>query len=262
MTTCTCGYHAPEQHGPSGCTMLGCDCKWDGKPEAKSAPTIKEALAHVLTCETAHCCGSPVVDIALIRSALTAAESELAAANLDAAELRKAVEKGMRERFDLSEQLKALKSSPSDDNRPAAAVDLDTLRKVAEATKAARLAFVNCKESAHNMMAATLKQSDMLTTDMRLKEACTESVILQLIAELTELRAASRMKPFWFDDSSPIGEGQSYLFAVQTDGETCYFVDAIVWDAETPAEWSNGEHGWTIDDVTYYSPLPAAPVST
>lgn len=33
---CTCYYHAPEQHGPKGCTswtiMKGqCPCKWDGK---------------------------------------------------------------------------------------------------------------------------------------------------------------------------------------------------------------------------------------
>lgn len=31
VAACTCFYHAPELHGPNGCTNLGCDCKWDGK---------------------------------------------------------------------------------------------------------------------------------------------------------------------------------------------------------------------------------------
>lgn len=40
---CTCGYHAPEQHGPNGCTMLGCGCKWDGLQAV--VPDVAGALA-------------------------------------------------------------------------------------------------------------------------------------------------------------------------------------------------------------------------
>jgi hypothetical protein len=42
----------------------------------KDAPSIADALGHANTCEFAHCCGSPVLDISLIRSALRKAAAE------------------------------------------------------------------------------------------------------------------------------------------------------------------------------------------
>jgi hypothetical protein len=43
--SCTCFYHAPEVHGPGGCDLVGCACKWDGKLTlAESRRVIIERL--------------------------------------------------------------------------------------------------------------------------------------------------------------------------------------------------------------------------
>lgn len=67
------------------------------------------------------------------------------------------------------------------------------------------------------------------------------------------------------DNLLTVNEGESYWFAVQvsTNGNPPhweYFSDAIVWDSETEADWSDGAHGWGIDDVHWYRPLPPPPV--
>jgi len=83
-----------------------------------------------------------------------------------------------------------------------------------------------------------------------------------LLAELRSLRAAGEWKPFFFDDATPIKEGQIYLFAVPLSDDTYdIFTDAIVWDAETEADWRDGAHGWSISNVTHYrEAVPSPPV--
>jgi len=70
-------------------------------------------------------------------------------------------------------------------------------------------------------------------------------------------------KPFFFGDSTPIREGQSYLFAAgSATAGWSYFHDALVWDAETYAQWREGDHGFATEDVKFYWELPAPPEAT
>jgi len=123
-------------------------------------------------------------------------------------------------------------------------VDIEALRKVAEATEKRTRSYAG----------------DFPIYGRLFGETFTPTVILQLLDELTELRAARQWKPFWFDDSTPIREGETYLFGVVLIGcELSVFQDAIVWDEETVAEWREGGHGWRIEDVTHYAPAVPEP---
>lgn len=66
-------------------------------------------------------------------------------------------------------------------------------------------------------------------------------------------------QPFHFDDSTPIREGQFCLFYASKGDGIQVFADSIVWDAETDAQWGDGSHGWEIDDVSHWMPLPPPP---
>jgi hypothetical protein len=66
-----------------------------------------------------------------------------------------------------------------------------------------------------------------------------------------------------------VDEAQTCLFAIQvsTNGAPLrweYFVDAVVWDAETDPDWSDGDHGWSLDDGIWFKPIgaPPAPADT
>lgn len=56
-----------------------------------------------------------------------------------------------------------------------------------------------------------------------------------------------------------VGEGQFCIFHAKpkdNDAEG-YFCDSLTWDAETPPQWRDGEHGWDIDDVCEFHVMPA-----
>lgn len=79
----------------------------------------------------------------------------------------------------------------------------------------------------------------------------------------------SMVKP---DGTFAVDEGQTYLFAIEVSTEVStngcklhweYFVDAVVWDAETDPDWSSGEHGWDINDEILFRPIaPPQPKGT
>jgi hypothetical protein len=80
---------------------------------------------------------------------------------------------------------------------------------------------------------------------------------LERAAAEAEARA---WKPFYFDDATPVREGQFCVFMAQGIGGDCaVFADSIVWDAETDAQWNDGSHGFDISDATHFMPLPAPP---
>ena len=109
---------------------------------------------------------------------------------------------------------------------------------------------------------------DVLSVLASVGEACecaaaVPTVILRaLLQEIRESRAREAQggwKPFWFDDdSTPIREGQSYLFATGSpESGWSYFHDALVWDEESYAQWRDGDHGFATEDVKFYWELPA-----
>ncbi len=56
-----------------------------------------------------------------------------------------------------------------------------------------------------------------------------------------------------------VPEGEFCIFHAKpkdNDAEG-YFCDSLVWDAETSPQWRDGEHGWDIDDVCEFHPMPA-----
>jgi hypothetical protein len=88
------------------------------------------------------------------------------------------------------------------------------------------------------------------------------AALAALLAEVRasrEREASGGWKPFYFDDATPVREGQACLFGIQGKDGFAAFVDSIIWDAETPADWNDGGHGWDIDDVTHFMPLPSPP---
>ena len=63
-------------------------------------------------------------------------------------------------------------------------------------------------------------------------------------------------KRLWVDGELQCAEGRPYVFAIQLMGGLWdYFVDAVVWDSENPAEWRNAESGWNLEDVTHFAEL-------
>ena len=70
------------------------------------------------------------------------------------------------------------------------------------------------------------------------------------------------------DGTFAVDEGQTYLFAIEVSCNAGppsweYFVDAVVWDAETDPDWSSGEHGWDISDEILFRPIaPPQPKGT
>ncbi len=61
-----------------------------------------------------------------------------------------------------------------------------------------------------------------------------------------------------------VDEAKTYLFAIKLSvngapAEWGYFSDAVVWDAETDPEWSDGAHGWDLDGDIWFRPLPSPP---
>lgn len=75
-------------------------------------------------------------------------------------------------------------------------------------------------------------------------------------AQSAEVGWLPLMKP---DKMVAVDEAETYLFAIEVlhNGEARweYFVDAVVWDAETDPEWHSGEHGFDLDDVIFFKPL-------
>jgi len=130
-------------------------------------------------------------------------------------------------------------------------VDIEALRKVAEAAKLRMLAY----------------SGDVPVYGRQFGRAFTPTVVLALIAELERLRAAKA--PEWkplLDAAGQLNvdEGATYLFAVELAGGGAweYFSDSIGWDAdeETVPNWHSGAHGWSINnDELFFAPLPAPP---
>jgi len=92
--------------------------------------------------------------------------------------------------------------------------------------------------------------------------AVERKVLLALLDALdsAEAERVDEWKPFFFGESTPIREGQTYLFTgPDMEGGWFQFSDAIVWDEETPAQWRDGSHGLSFEDVSHYRNPPAPP---
>lgn len=66
-------------------------------------------------------------------------------------------------------------------------------------------------------------------------------------------------KPVLDSGLTAVDEGKTYLFAVETNDGWEYFTDAIIWDAETDADWSSGSHGWSLADDIWFTEMPKPP---
>lgn len=133
--------------------------------------------------------------------------------------------------------------------QPAAAVDLDTLRKVAEAATPVDLGPLS--EVLRSLDAAKLTDNGVVIQ---------RSTLSQLIAELTELRAASRWIPC--EERMPAA-GEEVAFVAL--GRRC--VGNYRPEAEERDEWSDllcvdmwgdCDH-YSSDQVTHWAPLSAPP---
>ncbi len=130
----------------------------------------------------------------------------------------------------------------TDPTTPHAPLDLDELERVA-----ARSECTDANQWAY---------SDVVTY-------LTPARLSSLVAELRRLRAAGEWKPLLSGEILRVDEGRAYLFAVDlSDGGWEYFSDSIGWDAdeESVPAWRDGGHGWSIEDVTHFAPLPPPPV--
>lgn len=63
------------------------------------------------------------------------------------------------------------------------------------------------------------------------------------------------------DGTYAVDESERYLFAIElSNGSWFYFVDSLVWDSETPPQWSTDEHGYSgCESEMWFMPLPAPP---
>lgn len=106
---------------------------------------------------------------------------------------------------------------------------------------------------------------DTLTLHVRIAQALADAEAygrseLSTLREQLEAERHGVWRPM-FDEHEQLNvrEGEFYIFHAQPKDNDVegYFCDSLTWDADDPnPQWGDGQHGWEIDDVTEFHPMP------